>query len=98
MIAALDLAWERINALGGYVGPDDPIGQAGRVVIDGALKIIEELGGSDPLPKRTMLAALREIEEIADGEADVDDGIPNTAMRILVIVRAAIAKAGAAHA
>lgn len=33
--------------------------------------------------------ALREIDEIADEAADVDDGIPNRAMRILVIARTA---------
>lgn len=37
-----------------------------------------------------MRAALREIEEWADDRADVDDGRPNDAMRLLVIVRAAL--------
>lgn len=35
-----------------------------------------------------LRAAMREIEEIAGEAADVDDGIPNRAMRILVIARA----------
>ena len=42
--------------------------------------------------KRVMLAALHEVEEYLDNRADVDDGIPNDAMRCLVEVRAAIAK------
>jgi hypothetical protein len=40
-----------------------------------------------------MLDALREIEEWADDRADVDDGQPNDAMWVLVIVRAAIKRA-----
>lgn len=51
-ITPLDLAWERINALGGYVAPHDRVGKAANDAIDRALKIIEELGGSDPLVKR----------------------------------------------
>ncbi len=42
-ITKLDLAWERINALGGNIhGP----------TLDVVLNVIEELGGSDPAPKR----------------------------------------------
>ena len=40
-----------------------------------------------------MLTALREVEDFLDDRSDVDDGIPNDAMRHLVEVRAAIAKA-----
>lgn len=40
-----------------------------------------------------MLAALREVEAYFDDRADVDDGIPNEAMRLLVEVQTAIAKA-----
>jgi hypothetical protein len=39
-----------------------------------------------------LLVALHEVEEFLDQRADVDDGIPNDAMRHLVEVRAAIAK------
>jgi len=42
---------------------------------------------------RDMLAALREVEEYLDDRADVDDGIPDHAMRLLVEVRATITKA-----
>lgn len=37
-----------------------------------------------------LRTALREIEEISDDCADVDDGEPNDAMRVLVIARAAL--------
>jgi hypothetical protein len=37
-----------------------------------------------------MREALREIEELADDRADVDDGMPNFAMRVLSIARAAL--------
>ena len=40
-----------------------------------------------------MLEALREVEEYLDDRADVDDGIPDAAMRLLVEVKAVIAKA-----
>jgi hypothetical protein len=40
-----------------------------------------------------MLEALQELEEFLDDRADADDGIPNDAMRHLMEVRAAIAKA-----
>lgn len=40
-----------------------------------------------------MLAALQELEEFLDNQADVDDGRANDAMRHLTEVRAAIAKA-----
>lgn len=40
-----------------------------------------------------MLTALQELEEFLDNQADVDDGRPNDAMRHLIEVRAAIAKA-----
>jgi hypothetical protein len=34
--------------------------------------------------------ALVDIRELVDGEADVDDGMPNTAMRVLVVVKLAL--------
>lgn len=40
-----------------------------------------------------MLVTLQELEEFLDNLADVDDGMPNDAMRHLVEVRAVIAKA-----
>ncbi len=40
-----------------------------------------------------MYAALLEVEEYLDDRADVDDGIPNHAMRLLVVVKEAIGKA-----
>ena len=36
--------------------------------------------------------ALLDIEELVDGAADVDDGRPNLAMRVLVAVRLALRK------
>jgi hypothetical protein len=48
----LDLAWERINALGGHAGEYDDFGKGINYAVEQALSIIEELGGSDPLPKR----------------------------------------------
>lgn len=49
-ITDLDLAWERINALGGSAADD--IGKSRNFAICEALKIIEDLGGVDPAPKR----------------------------------------------
>lgn len=40
--------------------------------------------------KIVMLSVLREVEEFLDQQADVDDGRPNDAMRLLVDVRAVI--------
>ena len=40
-----------------------------------------------------MLSTLREVESYLDGRADVDDGIPDDAMRLLVEVREVISKA-----
>lgn len=57
-ITNLDLAWEKVNALGGYVGPDDAVGQAAKVIVNNALEIIEQLGGSDPLRKRAPANSL----------------------------------------
>lgn len=48
----LDLVWERVNALGGRAGEYDDFGKGVIHAVDQALFIIEELGGSDPLPKR----------------------------------------------
>lgn len=49
-ITKLDEAWERVNALGGtaHSEADRIAGQT----IDRVLRIIEELGGEDPAPKR----------------------------------------------
>jgi hypothetical protein len=44
-----------------------------------------------------MVAALREVEWIFDGEEDItNNGGPNNAMKALAVVRAALRKAGAA--
>ena len=51
---ALDQAWLRINAEGGYVHPDDAVGQARSAMIDKALEIIEDLGGMDPLARAAL--------------------------------------------
>lgn len=51
----LDLAWEKINALGGYAGEYDDFGKGINHAVEQALFIIEELGGSDPLPKRAAM-------------------------------------------
>lgn len=48
---ALDLAWERINALGGFADPDDKRGNGVNWAVERALNIIEELGGKDPLSR-----------------------------------------------
>ncbi len=40
-----------------------------------------------------ILEVLGDVQEYLDNRADVDDGIPNEAMRLLVEVRAAIRKA-----
>lgn len=42
---------------------------------------------------RDMLDALNEVHDYLDNRADVDDGIPNEAMRLLTQVQAAIRKA-----
>lgn len=46
--SALNEAHRRVNALGGYVDPDDKYGAGINDAITKALAIIEELGGSDP--------------------------------------------------
>jgi hypothetical protein len=51
-----------------------------------------ELGLQDAKIER-LRSAIREIEGIADDAADVDDGRPNNAMRVLAIARAALAGA-----
>lgn len=56
MITALDLAWEKINALGGKASEYDDFGRGINHAVDQALSIIEDLGGSDPLPKRAARA------------------------------------------
>lgn len=40
-----------------------------------------------------LLGTLKELEEVLDDLADADDGRPNNEMKMLVIVRKAIAKA-----
>lgn len=51
-LSPLDIAWERINALGGYVAPGDVAGKAANDTVGEALKIIEDLGGRDPAQVR----------------------------------------------
>lgn len=53
---ALNQAWKQINALGGYVAPDDAHGQGYSKAINDALAIIEALGGRNPerLPNAPM--------------------------------------------
>jgi hypothetical protein len=46
IITELDLAWERINALGGLENSE-----FNRAIND-ALDVIEELGGRDPIARR----------------------------------------------
>lgn len=58
MIPKLDLAWEAINALGGYVAPGDLEGAAFSKAIDKALEVIEELGGKDPAQQRARERSL----------------------------------------
>lgn len=48
MSTELDKAWEEINALGGYVAPNDEVGKGYDKAIGDALDIIERLGGRDP--------------------------------------------------
>jgi hypothetical protein len=48
----LDLAWERINALGGSDQQNNSYDQGWVDAIGKALEAIEKLGGSDPLLKR----------------------------------------------
>lgn len=52
----LDQAWERINALGGSIRVPNDYEQGYVHAVEQALLIIEELGGSDPLPKRAARA------------------------------------------
>lgn len=58
----LDLAWEKINAIGGTCGQYDDFGKGINHAVEQALFIIEELGGADPLPKRA--AARQQVNEI----------------------------------
>lgn len=51
---AMDIAWERINALGGYVAPGDRRGEGVNWTVERALNIIEELGGTDPLRRSEL--------------------------------------------
>ena len=54
-ITNLDLAWEKINALGGTTTEYDDFGKGINHAVEQALFIIEELGGTDPAPKRHAL-------------------------------------------
>jgi hypothetical protein len=56
-VTPLDQAWERINALGGTTKEYDDFGRGINHAVDQALAIIEELGGSDPAPKRAKTEA-----------------------------------------
>jgi hypothetical protein len=51
-ITAIDLAWEKVNALGGTHGEYDDFGRGINNAVEQALFIIEELGGSDPAARR----------------------------------------------
>lgn len=51
-ITNLDLAWERINALGGSDLQNNSYDQGAVDTVTKALAIIEDLGGVDPAPKR----------------------------------------------
>lgn len=42
-----------------------------------------------------LLAAFDDLEHLFDGQEDCDDGQPNDAMKVMLIIRAALAKAGA---
>ena len=59
-LRALDAIWEKVNALGGYVGDTDAEGRARADVIDHVLEIIEKAGGMDPLRRRAVLAKATE--------------------------------------
>jgi hypothetical protein len=45
---------------------------------------------TDDLRLSVALETLRELDAYFDNRADVDDGIPNEAMRMLILVRGAI--------
>lgn len=53
----LDLAWERINALGGYAAENDKYGCGINDTVSQALEILESLGGADPLRKAVASTA-----------------------------------------
>ena len=53
-IPKLDLAWEAVNALGGYVAPGDLEGSGFSYGIEKALEAIESLGGKDPAAQRAI--------------------------------------------
>jgi hypothetical protein len=60
--SALDLAWEKINALGGAKPSTyDDFGRGIIYAVAGALEIIEELGGSNPAKKRAFVAEKRTL-------------------------------------
>jgi hypothetical protein len=56
----LDLAHERINALGGWYDKEDAYDRGYHDAIQQALDIIEDVGGKDPLALRAEIAGLRE--------------------------------------
>lgn len=73
----LDLAHERINALGGWYDKKDPYDRGYHDAIQQALDIIEDLGGKDPLVLRAEIAGLRErIRGWADMIKNCS-GVPN---------------------
>jgi hypothetical protein len=51
-ITELDLLWEKVNAMGGAVDRSKLDTLATGAALDICLKLIEDLGGSDPAPKR----------------------------------------------
>lgn len=72
--ARLDELYASINALGGYVAPDDIRGQAANETIGEALKLIEEVGGSDCLP---LAIQVRHLEKrLADLEPETSGPAP----------------------
>lgn len=51
---ALDMSWERINALGGYAAADDKRANGVNWTVERALEIIESLGGCNPQRRREL--------------------------------------------
>jgi hypothetical protein len=55
-----------------------------------AIDRLSDTALSIKIERETMRKALIEVEEIAADRADVDDGVPDAWMRVLVIVREAL--------
>lgn len=70
-IRDMDLAWERVNALGGT--PCCAHDNVYNLAINDCLRIIESLGGSDPAARRKA----RQSQDIGDGMRC--DGTPGEA-------------------